>query len=95
MYHKYKCTNIYIKIRIYRETGIRTTKTRKLWVRTAVTLEKNEKILLILFKKATAKNVHISRDRFAGDKKNEMILLILFVEKLLCKNLVQLCVDPI
>ena len=86
---------MYIKIRIYREPGNRTTKTRKLWVRTAVTLKKNEKILLILLKKPTAKNVHISRDRFDGNKKNEKILLILFLGKLLCKNPVQLCVDPI
>ena len=48
-------------------------------MRKAVTLKKNEKILLILLKKATAKNIHISRDRFAGNKKNEKILLIFFL----------------
>ena len=70
-------------------------KTGELWVCTAVTIFQNEKILLILRKKATAKNLNISWDRFAGHLQNEKILLILMIRKILCKNLVQICEDPI
>ena len=80
---------------MYRGTAVSTTKTGSLEVSTAVTLLQNERVPLILRKKATAKNVNISRDRFAGHLQNERIPLILKFEKLLCKNLVQLSVDLI